>query len=350
MNRRDFLDTLELVNPALARDNAVPIFSNFCFNGSTVFAYNDKIGVVAPFDGVADSYAVNGKVLMDLLRASAAKEVELSKEKETLLLKAGRSRIKLPYLESASFLFDEPEKEQWDLIANIDPHFLKGLELCLVTASNDNTMAAFMGVTVKTGKQNYLYSTDADALSRYTLASPPSSGIVQYTMPTEFCEALLRIADNTESRDGLIYINSRWAFAEFGNNFKVYGRIIEDPEPTDFENEIQRNLSGIKNFSEIPEQLMGALDRARVVGDPENKATSVKVSGGELILETDTTLGIVKDKVGFDKSHADIEVNVSARLVSRTIKITDEMVILPDTTAYKKGDDLLVLISNYDDS
>lgn len=347
MNRKSLLDTLELVKPGLSDDGLVPIFTNFCFLDGEVYAFKDKLGIIAPCQ-VEGQFAVQGKTFIELLKASSAKEVELKLDNDHVHLVAGKSRMKLPYMGKSEFIFEEPEDEQWEMIFDLDDHLLRGIELCLTTTTNDNTMPAFMGITVKGGKVCHLYSCDGDALSKYRLDGA-SKADVQRVIPNEFCDAILRIGEKTGFKAGQLYINGEWALAEFGNNFKVYGRIIEVDEPFEFEDQMKKAMKvSSVDYVTIPDALTSALSRARVLADPESKATTLKVEGGKLKLHTETHAGVVVDSMKLE-GHGDVEVTVNAKLIHRAIATCDEFAILENCTMYKYGDDLVQLVANYNE-
>jgi DNA polymerase III sliding clamp (beta) subunit (PCNA family) len=346
MLRKELLDTLELVRPALASDNLIPIFQNFCFNEGTVYASKDKLTIMAPCD-VQESFAVNGKILGELLKNSAVKEVDIQLDKENALVVAGKSKMKLPYMGQEDFLFTEPEDETWSVILDIDDEVLKAFELCLVTSSSDNTMPAFMGVTVKGGKRTCLYSCDGDALSRYQLGT--KSADVQLIVPGEFVDSLLRITATTGCKLGHLYLNEEWAVAELGNDYKIFGRILVNDEPLDFESQLKKYLKDSPPFIEVPDGLAPAISRARVVADPESKATAIKVSGGKLYLNTETHLGDVKDVISIESEHPDISASVSAKLIATAISVCNEMAVFDNCTVYRQGDEFILLVSNYSD-
>lgn len=345
MNRKSLLDTLDMVRPALASEMLVPIFTNFCFDDKTVFAYKDNLGIVAPCE-VEETFAVAGKTFIELLSAATGNEIELELDKEHLLIKAGKSKMKLPYLTKEEFIFEEPEDEQWELMLDIDPHMLSALELCLVTASNDSTMPAFMGVTVKGGNGINLYSCDGDALSRHKLSDKKAAD-VQYNLPIEFCDAVLKIAEKSGQRHGQLYINSEWAVAEMGNNFKIVGRVVENPDPLNFEAQIKKSIKSDPTFVDVPDGLQAALNRARVVADPEGKPTILTVEDGKLEISTETHLGNVNDTVKLGK-HPDISASVSAKLIQRALNVCTEFSLHDNCTLYRKGEDFLLVVGNYE--
>lgn len=347
MLRKELLEVLDLVKPALSSDGLVSsVFSNFCFTNGQVYAYQDKLGIVGPC-AVEDTFGVNGKVFMELLRASSAAEVEITLDKENVLVKNGRSKMKLPFVKKDEFLFEEPEQETWQIILDINDELLQAFELCLHTAADDSTMPGFMGLTIKGGADCRIYSCDGDSLSQFDL-SVKGAPQVLYTMPSEFAEAVLKIAEATACNVGQLYVNNEWALVEFGNDYKVYGRIIQIADPYDHESQMQRIMSRKPKFIEIPEGMGDALSRARVVADIESKPTVIKVSGGKAEMVTDTHMGVVRDSFRIDKGQKDVEASVFAKLIQRGVTACDRFALFDDCTVYKREDGYTLLIANYE--
>jgi DNA polymerase III sliding clamp (beta) subunit (PCNA family) len=344
MNRRELLQTLELVAPALAQENLMPMFQNFCFKRGVVIAYRDSIGVIAP-STVDYEFAVHGKTLIELLRATAVKDVEIELQNECVLVKAGRSKIKLPFSPASEYLFEEPEQEKWELMLDIDKYFLKGMELCLSGTSNNNTMPALMGISIAGGKDTYLYSCDGDSISRYRLDQADTAGI-QYIMPNAFCEALLKVTTKTGHHFGQLYVNGQWVVAELSNAYRIFGRIIDNPEPLKFEAEIAKTVKEQPVYVGIPNTLTNALNRAQIIGSAENKATDVHIENGKITLTTETHMGVVRDIITLKGGHQPIEVKVDAKLMSRAISVTDEFAIQENCTMYNYGEDFFLIMSN----
>ncbi len=332
MNRKQLLEVLELVKPALADINVVPIYQNFCFDNGKVYAHNDRLSIIAPAPGIDGVFSVNGKTFSDLLRASSAAEVDLIVESENIILKSGRSRMKLPYMGEEEFLFEEPEEENWSIIIDLDVELVEALKLCLLTSSTDSTMPVFMGVTVKGGDKPALFSCDGDALSRFTLRLPNRVADEQFTMSNDFVESIIRIAGKTECYEGTLYVNEGWAYAELGNDYKVYGRNVGIDEVFDYESQIRKAFKEEPVYIGVPKGFDEALNRARVIGDPDNKSTTITIAGDKMELKTETHSGVVKDTLKIGKGHPDIEVGVAAT---------------ESCTVYKADDDFLLIVANY---
>lgn len=345
MERKNLVNTLELVSRGLADNAMIPIFTCFSFTGNTVQAFNDQLGIIGPC--VTDHvFAVKGALLLGLLKNSHVHDLDFSIEDEDLIVKAGRSTFKLPFLPEEEFVFAEPSNN-WEGEIEVDDDFLKGLSACLLTSSRDQAQPALLGVNVSYhGKNVVLYSCDGDAISRFTTGTKSVKGLQDYMLPNSFCEAVLKIMGDTEADGALLSFNSEgWARVEIENGYTVYGRLIEIDNPIDYEKMIDKTLHGKPEFVRQATGIDQALSRARVIADIDSASTTMTVAKGRLKLLTQTSNGVVRDSLPFDK-HVDVEARVSAALVQRSINLCDEMLIRDNCTAFRRADKLFIVISN----
>lgn len=334
MNRKELVEKLELTSRALAQSNIIPILQSFCFTGKQVIAYDDNLGIMAPCE-TKERFVVNGKTLLGLLSNSHSEAVEFSIEGHDLIVKAGRSTFKLPHDPVEDYLFKEPDGKQFSLKIPIAMELLNGLGACLLTASKDQTQGALMGVCL-TGKS--LYSTDGDAISRFTgyWASKEA-----YILPNSFCEALIKFSPEK----GELALGKEWCRAKLDTGYVIYGRLVETDTPIDYEDWIKKTIKGVAQFDPLPKGFNAALSRARVVADPESAKTVLTAQAGRLKMLTETSMGVVKDTLAFAEQD-EVEANVSAELIQRCASLTDEMAVFNNCCAFKKGDELFILVSN----
>lgn len=342
MNTKDLVQRLELVQPALADDNLVPIFTCFMFKEGTVSAYNDVISIIAPLTLDIDQVALNGTILIGLLKNSTG-DAEFSMNDENVQIKAGRSNYKLPYFKQEDFLFEEPD-EQWVAAVSVNETLLRGLEVCLTTVSRDHSMPALMGVCFNFDKK-LMFSCDGDAITQYkTEAKFNGKGV--FTVPNEFCSALLKVCSETETTLGKIDFGEGWVRATLDNKFVIYGRMIENEAPLDHLALIDQTLKGQDTFAPLPMGLNEALARARVLSDPESSKTVLTIKGNKFKMETATrSMGTVNDELSI-RGHLEATAAVHASLMQRSIAICDQILVADNCTAYKSGVEVLQVVSN----
>jgi DNA polymerase III sliding clamp (beta) subunit (PCNA family) len=341
MKRRELVRILELTQPAIAGNGLVPVFGCFMFKKGAIIAFNgDTLAIEANF-GNEMAFATEGKVLLGLLQNCGAETVSMTVDKCDVSIRAGKTKAVVPYIPEDEFLWDEPESE-WLCSCDCTSELFKGIEVCLTTTSRNNAMPAIMGITfIVNGNKTILYSTDGDAITRYSGVRGKGSG--SFTVPNAFCEALLKIWIETEAVSGKLEFSGDWAKATLNTGFTIYGRVTT--APLDHEAEIHNVLDKDAKFVSLPEGLSEALARARVLADDESKPTLFTVYNGKLDLLTESKLGEAREEL-IMKGHPDIEAMVHAELVERSINECNEMVILENCTAYKLGETVLQIVAN----
>jgi len=345
MKRSELVKTLELVEPALADDNLIAVYTCFMFKQKSISAYNDKLAIIAKGGlPTPEPFATAGKPLLGLLQNSHAEEVDFEATKECLVVKTGKSTFRLPYMKQDEFLFEEP-KEKWASTLTLNESILKGVEICLTTASTDLSKPAFLGVCFKFDKNGLtMFSTDGDAITRYT-SKTNVKGDESFTVPNGFCEALLKICRETDTNQGTLQLNTNWALATLNNGFRLYGRMILNDKPVNHQQVIDETLNYEQPFVDLPLGLRDALARARVVADIESAKTVMQVDGTKLKLITDTHMGTVRDELRI-KNQKDIAAVVHASLVQRSLEVCDQISIRDNCTAYKLEDKVLQVVAN----
>jgi len=317
MNRIELVKTLELVKPALATTNMIPIFQCFTFDQGTVSAYNDQIAIIGPTDfDVGGSVAIHGNTLLGLLSNSSVKEAEFAQKGNEVIVTMGKSVSKLPFQPEENFLFHEPE-EAWRFKLPYTENFNEAIRLCLETVSVDTTQTGLMGITLE---DNLMYSCNGDCLTRIKLKSKSKDRVL---MPTAFCEAATKLWATLEMTSGTLYFNDEWVMVDF-EEWLVFGRVLEISEPIDFVQLIKKTVKGgIPPCYPFPDGFSEALSRARVLADPESqKKDDFKLEG-----------------------HSDVVANINASHLQKALESCIGIAILENCTILE-APDVFKLVSN----
>lgn len=338
MNRAYLTKTLELIKPALATTNMVPVFQCFMFAEGTVSAYDDTTAIVGPseFEGPC---GVHGNTLLGLLSNSSADEADLELSGDTLVVTLGKSVSKLPATQEGDFIFEVPDGK-WAFKMPFTESVCEALKLCLETVSGDTTQLALQGVTIESDK---MYSCNSDVLTRVQLKA--GIGKNRIMMPEPFCASLVRLWSSLEMTKGTLHFNGDWCYADLGD-WAVYGRILEIKDPIDFDGLIKKTVKAKVPMQPVPAEFAEALGRARVLADAESQKTSISIAKGKLKMATETHMGHVTDEMPF-KGHPDITASVHASYLAKSIQVCDHMAIHENCTVMEKGGaDVFQLISN----
>jgi DNA polymerase III sliding clamp (beta) subunit (PCNA family) len=353
IGRKELLDCLNIVKPALSSRDFIPIFTYFCFDGDNVIAYDDLIAIrtecAVDIDG-----AVKGALLLGLLENSGAKAVEFLQKETELHAKAGVSKLKLQMLPREDFIFEMPEATEDDVTFPITSLFVEGIDRCLVSVSTDNSSSEYSGITFAMKGLNVLYSTDDMSISKFVVGSGNSNKEKHSTiiMPAGFCKNLLNLYKNFKKEDCYLVIGEDFVTANFGTKVTLFSKLLYAHKEIDFEKVISQNTSvlGEEDYVSIPRAMPNALKRSCVIlqGSSDSNARAVTdfvVEEGALRMLTSGGFGNSRDTFKLKASHDDVEFSTSPNLILRAIDRCDSMSILERCMVLKQGTDYVYLVS-----
>src|ERR1700722_729703 len=337
VNRVELIKTLELVKPALATTNQIPIFQCFIFKPGFVEAYDDQIAITGPCDGEQE-FAVPGNTLLGLLSNSGAEEISLDLKSDILVLTMSKSVSKLAFQPPESFIFQEPDPK-WNLTLPFTTGLAEAVEGCLGSVAKATTQPALNGISFEGNK---LYACNGDSLTRFTIEHTAKARVL---LPTAFCSAVLKLWKALDVIKGELLISDEWVSAQFGA-WAVYGQILEIKDPIDFEQLITQNVKTKIPLLPVPEGLSEGLGRARILSDPESQKTVISIVGKKITLHTQTHVGATTDKFVFGGSHPDVVANVNAAHLQDALSKCDRVAFHENCCLLAKDPSLLMLLSN----
>lgn len=336
VDRSELVKTLELVKPALATHNMVPIFQCFAFSKGRVVAYDDTIGIVAPLPANTEVFGIHGGTLLGLLSASRSDEVVITLSGSEAVIKTGKTLSKLPYQTGDAFIFEPPAEVLPNKIA-FTASVAAAIRLCLETVSVDATQAALNGITYDNGTY---YSCDGDAVT----CIRGSKGKGRTLIPTQFCQAALKLWDALEAEKAELTFDDKWACLKLAG-WAIYGRLLDIKNPLNFEAEIKKTVGTPRDWNVVPVGFNEALSRARVLSDPESAKTHLSIEKGVMTLFTETHMGEIKDTIQC-KGWADVTANVNASHLQRALAHCGKIIIRSNCVEFEGDDNVYMLVSN----
>jgi DNA polymerase III sliding clamp (beta) subunit (PCNA family) len=331
MNRKELVAKLERVAPALSTNDLVPILTHFCFSGDDVFAFNEQIGIVAPCKTTFEG-AVAGNTLLNLLKASRAKEVEFEEAKGgELIVRAASSRFKLGLLPPDRFVWKPPTLEDTVVIGVDTKKFMAGISACMRSVSIDTSIPDQLGVTLlNEGDVLSMYATDNATLSHARVALKKSpKNFDRVILSGSFCNQMLALS----MRDKPLHLEVREdcvLLAGVGGTM-LFGSLIVSPKPIDFPEKIEGNYppDADKLAISIPTKLELILERACIVSaaNGEPVKTEIFVEGGVARFLTSSRMTSVRDSVQLEGKHKDVVLAVNPKLLRNGYGSFDRMLI-----------------------
>lgn len=348
INREALLKLVSLVRPALSTLDFIPALKHIHFGKGFATAYNDvaAIQVALPNDDLNLNLCIPGELLIKALGSFNAENVMIQPDQKDgfILVTSGRSKLRLPTLDSKSFPLALPVATKVPKIL-VEQAILTGIERCLVAVGNDPTRPASMGITLDADDSGHavLFSTDNATISRYqTKVKLKLPGDAPIIMPTFFCEQLLSLMKAYPKAEAEIEIHAGALMAvlyEKGEDEPVATlftkSVVEEVTPLNFPSIIAKycKVEGLhKELREIPAAVDAAIGRALLVlASEQDKATKMTVSAEHLKMLSTSDAGEASDSIGFDGAGlADNDpFFIDPALVNRGLKGCSHIILLP---------------------
>jgi|SRR5215469_740083 len=341
--RRDLLlAVLEAASPALGTArNLVPGLSHFWFDGKTVTAFNDVLGIRVTMESDFTG-GVEGERLLGVLKNSTAKQVTLKTRtgrNPALSVEAGSAGVTLPMRPIEESLFREEFPR--DTGFTISKELIEALKLTMLSCNNKKLASpAERGITlIQKGTTLDAYTTDDSTVSWSRIAEaqlfPTKTG--RAIWPREFCDYIFR---NFGHGTRVAFVdNAVWCADDTG--VTVYTKLVEDNSVVDFPGFVSNYEKEIAVAFKIPEELPKALLRAEAM-IPEKAPIELEVTtvsdGDEdvrvLRLYANNAIGEFDDLVEIDATGHDLTVKADVKLIRRalpgrtSVAITRQSVVL----------------------
>jgi len=326
-DREELLQVLDVAKLAIDQREFIPILSHFCFHGRSVTAYNDFIGVQVQCK-TNFALALQANTLLRLLNSVHSKEVEIGVADKLVFFRSGKPRTgvraRLPFMSEKDFFFKWPALKRLssaEMPKKVAAKFFKGIELCL--SSVGDQMPAQMGVTLnEAGKFLCMYSTNNKAISKFRMAAlgVTAKNII---IPTIFCKAVLKAADVYGRDDVVFYTAKDFVIAKFGKECLVYGKLVNNKDPLDFEKVIKEHLSAeYKNEKQkLAEGFAEGFQRALLILDSDlSKLVTVELDRNTVSIEAKSPLGKLKSGSRFANTWPRKTFRVDAELAARAVE------------------------------
>lgn len=345
MDRKDLLDALRMAKPALSSQDFIPVLKHFVFDGQTVSAYNDNLGIQIEFPSELQC-AIPGDLLQSLVSKYSADELKFDFGKDKVEIKCGRNRTSLPFLDPVDdkdqFIEWMPEEGSAVATFKADGPFLVGLGRCKEFVGNDGNKLAEIGITMTTeGPSGHLYSTDNLTISSQKLSLHSYEGAdLNIIIPVPWCLAVNNLTNEIGDEDVQIEIGDGYIMADISGEAVVVAKLIE-AEPYAFKEIIEENL-GDSDYEKLlvtpPDEFYAALDRNLVIqGKSMEKEIDVTIADSVMAINCNSDLGNSDDTIEFDGKLDDVSFQCDPVLLMKAGKICSKLAFLDNVIIGREG-------------
>lgn len=357
MKRESLLEVLSTVDPAVASNDLIPVLTHYWFTGKAVMAYNDVVAISVPFKSEFKG-AIRASLLSGVLSKYDGEDVSFTSEEGNVLIKSGRSRMRVPLMPTDSFLFTFPkvdgDEATLSLTRKSKHAMVRALDICLQSLSRRVSEPQRLGVTVIPSKEKLkFYSTDSVTLSAATVSSKNHKFTDHVTLSKSFCEITLKLLQRTDVEGATLHIDKEYALMTFSDEVILYGRLVDDPNPPKFESIVESYLPKRTENAMvgIPKELNVALDRAYLVVhkalEPVTRIKVVEGDGDKMTLRiiAKSEHGDVTESVEIG-GHPETSIKIDlARFRECDLTKFDKMMFDPKCIVLASGSDMYHLIA-----
>jgi DNA polymerase III sliding clamp (beta) subunit (PCNA family) len=342
MHRETLISLLEQVQPALSARQLQPVMGHYWFTGKNLMAFNGDIAI-----SVACPTEFKGAVapvVLQILKTHRANEVTFEPNDDVLVVKAGRSRIKLPMIGADVFtdVFTMPKFKEKEPL-EIDPSkFMRAITSVCMSLGEDTSRSDYMGITFMRREKGFdLYATDLATLSHAFLRMKAVPDWEErFIMSRHFARQLVKIGEGATA----IKMEITDGYSMFENHgVRLWGRLEEIDRPLDWATIMEQNFSTkAKNgVSEIPARLAMMLDRACIIteGTIDKTRTQISCVKSKMKLDSVSERGEMHDVLDVGEQQRDVDVSVDPRRVRDGVEKFDLWVVTPKVVAMVSPDD-----------
>jgi DNA polymerase III sliding clamp (beta) subunit (PCNA family) len=322
-------DILGLMKPCLATKDYTPILKNFYFKDGEVVAFDGVQAAAARLD-LGISGGITGNIFLKLIDSLPVGNVILKQKEDTIIVKSGTSRTKLPITSIDEFIYEPVTNLKEAINFDITDDFVAGIKHCLISAGDSIITPGLNGVTLRnTPNSLYLYSTDGMSISRYSLKSSIHKSKYECVIPGSFCMAFIDWWEYFKEKGGKIFFGKGYIQAVFDSAY-LFTKVREDIKPLDFEEEIGRVYEAKVPYILIPEDLTAILDRSSLFVPGEEGFVTVNINKKGLLITAKSGYGKIKEKIKSRNEFGELSFTMNLQALKRVAPYIEEMSFVDD--------------------
>lgn len=246
MNRKEFLEVLKRLSPAITQKEVISQSTDFIFSGEKIITYNGNLCISANFK-TDFTGAIHGKTLFNFLSSLKTDEVDFSKTENNFILKAGKTKSKIKSKDIAS----EYINYDVSLFNPVKEDFFNAIKTSIFSVAKDESIFPLNCIFVN---NDTVVTCDNIRATKIQISDIESSFLIPY----EIAKILIQYKDFTS-----FYMEDKWYHLKTDNDI-VYSFHMVFGEYPDVEF-LFNPEEGI--IFEFPEELKESIEPALVFSD-----------------------------------------------------------------------------------
>jgi len=326
INRKELVDILSKVRPALAKKEIIEQATHFIFTGTHITTYNDQICIIHPYP-TDFQCSVRAKEFYEILNGITEDEIEIKRTKTQLKVNSERTKAGLTTVVDEKDKVDhmveiiaaDMKKAKWYYLPE---SFLKGMFLCMFSASKDMTTGAF---TCLYGNGSEIFSSDTLRASWFIMEKdefkPP------FLLPARDVAELIK------------FPVTKYTVTENWMHFKTKDKVSMSVRKLEGEFPDIKPLFEIKGYSFIlPSDLKNAIDSVSILAEGEldiNRVVYIKVEKGKVTCKAQKERGWIEKTIDsdYDKKRV-IDFTINPHFFSQVLEKTTSITVSEEKAVF----------------
>jgi DNA polymerase III sliding clamp (beta) subunit (PCNA family) len=351
INKKELLTALQLIEPAVGRENFLKMFAYCKFDDTSVTGTNGSLTVQAELPDVGVTGALRFDQLFSNLNTATGDAVDIDQKGngEEVDIKVGRHSITMPILPTDQFVTEEANDDEATKLY-IDDTLAEVIDRALMCAGNDSARPVMMGVALEGDEGLTVYATDGSTLSMEAY-EPDGEGWPTTLIPTEFIRAYQNALDITgETYPITVLVTDRSLKTTIGGNVITTTLSVPD-KPMDYATVVEKTLGGEEqHYFSVPAELQECLQIAAINSDGQfNGSTTLDIAKGKLSINAKSDRGSAENDIvlekGYPKKHA-IDTVVNTELLLRILSLGETMCVMDNVTIVASESGYMCLCAN----
>lgn len=320
VNRKEFLEALAPLKPAIQAQASIPALAHIWFDGEYAYAHDGGLGVRVKLDTPL-RLGVSGTVFLGLLAQASADTLSLESSDNVLAFKAGRSNVKLATLPLEQKVWPYADEVRSSSgtgkpVASLKATdaFLAGLKkVFLIRPSPKKRMEHYAVCIFPVGKTEMdLFVTDSRTLAVAAVPEPITGKVKAIALPRTFAEQL--VAQCVEAPTVKMF--SDHFRVEANAKVSLYSNVFDTTDILDLPGSAERFCDEEKATPfAIPDDLRPALERVALMAGSEEPLVLLHSSGKHLKLTGKFKFGELDEEFELVRPIPKCSVKASTKLI-----------------------------------
>ncbi len=321
MKKADLQKALEIVKPGLANKEMIEQSTSFAFVEGRVVTYNDEISLSHPVEGLGITGAIKADGLYQLLNKITKEEIEITVDKNEVLIKAGRIRAGLTLQKKIKLPLDEIEsREKWKTLPE---DFIRFMSFAMSSCSRD--MSRPILTCVHVNKKGYIESSDGHRITRCEMEE--KMPVDTFLIPASTVQQVVKLKPTKISG------GKSWVHFKTDEGSVMSCRVYEDEYP---DTSIFLEVEGVDIT--FPKTMEDVLERASVFSKRDytlDEMVELCLEDNRLKIKSQSDAGWFKESVNMKYTDLAVTFSIAPYLLKGILSETSTCVLCEDRLKFQ---------------